>query len=90
MVHPGATVRDLTTVAVKSIRLKLLPLEVNIAAQAADKTLSEMEPSDRMQYRTSIVFAFDSDATTVTYTLHKPVFVRRPACQPLPKATPDF
>lgn len=80
---PASTVRDLTTVTIAAVRLKKLPLDSSIAAQLANKSISEEEARNSEKYRASIAFTFDNNTTTVTYTLYtNPVFVTPPACYP--------
>ena len=80
---PEPPVRDLTTVTVKSIRLKKLPLEVSISSMVANGTLSANEANNHGEYRASIVFAFDNNEAEVAYTLYtNPVFVAPPTCRP--------
>lgn len=80
-VCPQPPLREFVTCTIKSIRLKKLPSDINIATQMASKGLSEEEVEAKTEYRASIVFSMDNNEDTVTYTLYtNPVFITPPPC----------
>lgn len=85
-VIPEPPIRQVSTCTIQSIRLKKLPLDVNVAARSANKELNEIEVDNVTQYRASIVFNMDNNEDPVTYTLYtNPVFVTPPSCHTGPK-----
>jgi tetratricopeptide (TPR) repeat protein len=85
-VIPEPPVHQVSICTIQSIRLKKLPLDVNVAARSANKELSEIEVDNETQYRASIVFNMDNNEDPVTYTLYtNPVFITPPPCLPGPK-----
>ena len=83
---PEPPVRQIGTCIVKAIRLKKLPLDINIATRSANKELSATEVDQQTEYRASAVFELDNNEAPVTYTLYtNPVFVTPPPCYPGPK-----
>jgi hypothetical protein len=85
-VIPEPPVHQVSTCTIQSIRLKKLPLDVNVAARSANKELSEIEVDNETQYRASIVFNMDNNEDPVTYTLYtNPVFITPPPCHTGPK-----
>ncbi|KAJ7748394.1 prion-inhibition and propagation-domain-containing protein [Mycena metata] len=78
---PEAPMQEVSTVIIKAIRLKKLPLEVNIAAMSANGELDEKRLADESEYRATIVFSIDNNEDPVSYTLYSnPVFVTLPPC----------
>ena len=79
-VTPQPPIKELSTVSIKNIYLKKMPLEVGVAA---NKELTEQEVAKETEYRASIVFSIDDNKQPVTYVLYtNPVFVSLPACRP--------
>lgn len=87
---PDAPAQLTSTCTVKTIRLKTLPLDVNITKQLASKEISEADAERETEYRASIVFeTIGHDANlqpaSVSYNLFtNPIFVTAPPCQPGP------
>ncbi|KAJ7017007.1 prion-inhibition and propagation-domain-containing protein [Mycena alexandri] len=78
---PEAPMQEVSTVIISAIRLKKLPLEVNIAAMSANGELDEKRLADESEYRATIVFSIDNNEDPVSYTLYSnPVFVTLPPC----------
>ncbi|KAH9476040.1 Small glutamine-rich tetratricopeptide repeat-containing protein 2 [Psilocybe cubensis] len=78
---PQPPQREFVTCRIESIRLKKLPLDVNVATQQANGTLTDAEIEAKTKYRASIVFSLDNNEDTVIYTLYtNPVFVTPPPC----------
>lgn len=78
-VTPQPPVNEVSTVSIKGIHVKKMPLEVKVAA---NKELTVQQVANATEYRASIVFIND-DQHPVTYVLYtNPVFVSLPACRP--------
>ncbi|KAL1914536.1 uncharacterized protein VTP21DRAFT_8161 [Calcarisporiella thermophila] len=77
-VIPEPPVRQMTTCSLESIRVKELPLDVSLSANAS--TMSKAEIEDETEYRATVVFKIDNEPS-IAYTLYtNPVFVTVPAC----------
>ena len=84
-VTPQPPIKEVSTVSIKGIYFKKMPLEVKVAV---NKELTEQQVKNETEYRASIVFSIDSDDNElpVTYILYtNPVFVSLPACRPTGK-----
>jgi hypothetical protein len=80
---PEAPMQEVSTVIIKSIRLKKLPLEANIAAMSANGELNEKQLAEEVEYRATIIFSIDNNEDPVSYTLYSnPLFVTLPPCHP--------
>lgn len=78
-VTPQPPIKEVSTVSIKGIYLKKMPLEVKVAA---NKELTEQQVANETEYRASIVFNIDGNEHPVTYILYtNPVFVSLPACR---------
>lgn len=76
---PQPPVQQMTNCSVECIRLKKLPLDINVAARSSQ--MSEAEIDQETEYRASIEFKIDNEPP-VTYTLYtNPVFVTLPPCK---------
>ena len=82
-VIPQPPIREVSTISIKGIYLKKMPLEVKVAT---NKELTEQEVANTTEYRASIAFSIDDNEHPVTYVLYtNPVFVTLPACRPTGK-----
>jgi tetratricopeptide (TPR) repeat protein len=78
---PQPPVREVSICSIEAIKLKKLPLDINIAARQANREMSEEDIDKETEYRASIVFKMDDNETSVTYTLYtNPVFITPPPC----------
>ena len=77
-------IKEVSTISIKGIYLKKMPLEIKVAA---NKELTEQEVANEREYRASIVFSIDGrNEHPVTHVLYtNPVFVSLPACRPTGK-----
>ena len=79
-VTPQPPIKEVSTVSIKGIYLKKMPLDVKVAA---NKELTEQEVAKTIECRASIAFNIDDNEQPVTYVLYtNPVFVTLPACRP--------
>ncbi|KAK0654909.1 prion-inhibition and propagation-domain-containing protein [Cercophora newfieldiana] len=83
---PEPPVRDISTCTIESIKLTKLPLRTDIAHKAASGESDELDVENETEYRASITFKRDDNATPITYKLFtNPVFVTPPPCHSGPR-----
>ena len=80
-VVPEPPVHEVSTCSIQAIRLRKLPLDIDVVDRGASKELSEKEVDQEVQYWAEIVFNMDDNEDPITYTLYtNPVFVTLPPC----------
>jgi len=82
---PEPPVHDISVCQLKSIKLRKLPLDVNI--KASRNSIQDLDVENETKYRASLEFIIDDNPDCpITYKLlTNPVFVTPPPCRPGPK-----